>query len=61
MVSKGDDSKMPIETVRWNMAERFGWKLEYIDALEMSDFHEFLQVEDGKAKARTSILHKGSK
>jgi hypothetical protein len=32
--------------------ERFGWTLEYVDALKLKDFHELMQVDDGKAKAR---------
>jgi len=34
------------------MAERFGWTLEYIDALSLADFYEFLQVDEGRAKAK---------
>lgn len=42
----------PFEVIRWQMAERFGWTLEYIDALKIGDIHELIQVDDGKAKAR---------
>jgi hypothetical protein len=38
------------------MAERFGWTLEYIDALPVSAYHEFIQVQDGIAHARKSII-----
>ena len=38
--------------MRWNLAERFGWKLEYIDALSLGDLNELSQIDDGKAKAR---------
>ena len=38
---------------RIRIAERFpGWTLDYIDALTIDDFHEYLQVRDGIAKAR---------
>ena len=41
---------MPAEFYRWHLAREFGWTLEYIDALSIADFHEYLQVADGKAK-----------
>jgi len=28
-----------------------GWSLEYVDALSMQNFHEYLQILDGKIKA----------
>jgi hypothetical protein len=40
--------------LRWEMAERFGWTLDYIDSLPMAKQHEFLRIEDGKAAARRS-------
>lgn len=49
---------MPIEKLRWDLAERFGWTLEYIDALSMEELHEYLQVQDGLGKASTSLLNK---
>jgi hypothetical protein len=42
--------------LRWALAERFGWSLEYIDALTVADLHEFIQVMDGKAHANRSII-----
>jgi len=33
------------------MVEKTGWTLDIVDALEMKDFHEYLQVLDGKNKA----------
>ena len=36
---------------RWDLAERFGWTLDYIDALPVADLHEYLQIRNGKAKA----------
>lgn len=49
---------MPIEKFRWELVEKFGWTLDVIDALEMKDLHEYLQVQDGIAKSRTSLLNK---
>ena len=43
---------VPFEVTRWQLAERFGWTLEYIDALNVGDLHELIQIDDGKAKAR---------
>lgn len=47
---------MPFELLRWSLAERFGWTLEEIDALSMSDLEEFLQIEDGRSKARMQMV-----
>lgn len=41
-----------MELMRWTIAERFGWTLEYVDGLSMADLHEFIQIEDGRIKAR---------
>lgn len=41
---------MPWEFYRWLMAERFGWTLGEVDALSMGDIHEWMQIEDAKAK-----------
>jgi len=35
------------------MAERFGWTLGEVDALSLEDLREFIQIEDGRAKARS--------
>jgi hypothetical protein len=45
----------------WDMAERFGWTLEYIDSLPLSKLHEYLQIQDGKAKARESVNNRTPK
>ena len=50
----GED--MPLEYLRWKLAEQFGWSLEYIDQLSIQTIHEYLQVEDGKMRASHSIL-----
>jgi hypothetical protein len=61
MINKDGQVSMPVEKIRWDLAERFGWTLDYIDALEMGDFHEFLQVQDGISKSRGSLLNKQKK
>jgi hypothetical protein len=33
--------------VRWELAEKFGWTLEYIDSLSMETLHEYLQIQAG--------------
>lgn len=46
----------------WQMAERFSWTLEYVESLPVARWHEFLQIEDGKGKSRTSLfVKKGQK
>lgn len=44
-------SQRPIEDLRWELAERFGWTLAEVDALSIGDMHEYLQVQDGRSKA----------
>lgn len=43
---------MPLEMLRWQIAERFGWTLEYIDALSLDDLTQMIQIDDGLGKAR---------
>lgn len=50
------DGQEPPERVRWNLAEKFGWTLEYIDSLSMADLHEYLQIQDGAAHYAKSII-----
>ena len=38
--------------MRWTIAERFGWTLEYIDSLPISELFDWFQIEDGRDKAR---------
>jgi hypothetical protein len=52
---KGEE---PIEVIRWKLAEKFGWTLEYIDSLPVAILHEYLQIQDGKTHASGSILRK---
>jgi hypothetical protein len=41
----------PLELVVWTMAETFGWTLEYIDSLPLKRLHEWIAIQDGRAKA----------
>ena len=50
------DGSSTFEQVRWQIAEKFGWTLEYIDSLALSDVHEYLQVQDGLSHAKSSII-----
>jgi hypothetical protein len=36
------------------MAETFGWTLDYIDGLSLSELYEYLQIQDARAKAGKS-------
>ena len=44
----------PFELVRWQMAEKFHWTLEYIDGLSMDTLAEYFQIVDGMNKAAAS-------
>jgi hypothetical protein len=48
----GYGGEVPFEYYRWLFAERYGWSLEYIDNLKLSDFFEWVQIETGKSKAK---------
>jgi hypothetical protein len=41
----------PVELLKWELAERFGWTLEYIRGLTMRDIQEFYSIADAKYKA----------
>lgn len=41
-----------MELMRWNLAERFHWTLDEVDALKVADLHELVQIDDAKAKIR---------
>lgn len=49
---------VPLEYHIWQLAERMGWTLDVIDALPLHRWHEYLQIEDGRAAARGSLLNK---
>ena len=40
----------------WVLAEKYGWSLEYVDALSMDKLHDFLKIQDGLTKASKSII-----
>jgi hypothetical protein len=42
----------PSELVIWNLAERFGWTLEYCRSLSWQDWVDFVNIEDARKKAR---------
>jgi hypothetical protein len=50
--------EMPDEVIRWELAERFGWTLDYIDSLTLHDFLEYVTIQDGKGHASKSIFKK---
>ena len=52
------DDKKPVEVIRWELAEKFGWTLEYIDSLAVANLHEYLQIQDGLAHVKDSILQR---
>lgn len=56
-LTKPGDGK-PAEMIRWEIAERFGWTLEYIDALSLGEIHQLINVDDGRVKGRTSLLNR---
>jgi hypothetical protein len=47
----GDNA--PVELSEWNLAERFGWGVEYVRQLPIIDVWELMQVDDGRKKARS--------
>jgi hypothetical protein len=44
----------PFELWRWHLAERFHWTLAEVDNLSLADWHELIQIDDGRAKARNN-------
>ena len=42
----------PWALLRWEYAEAFGWSLEYIDSLALSDIFERSEILDAKNKVR---------
>lgn len=42
---------MPFEALRWELAERFGWTLQQVDALTVADWHEWEQIKKGRYEA----------
>ena len=50
----------PQEMLVWQLAEKFGWTLDYIEGLPLSRLHEWIQITDAQAKARHWIGTKDS-
>jgi hypothetical protein len=48
----------PDEAMRWHLAEKFGWTLDYIDSLSLQDLIQYESICDGKAHAQDSLLKK---
>jgi hypothetical protein len=44
---------MPQEYMDWKIVEDTGWTLDYIRSLSMRDVHDYIQITDAKAKARS--------
>jgi hypothetical protein len=38
--------------VVWELAERFGWTLEYIESLPLAKLHDWEQILDGRTKGK---------
>jgi len=51
---------IPDEYIIWEMAEQFGWSLEYIQTLPEARWREWLEVKRGKGLVQNSIIGKGS-
>ena len=47
---------MPVEDFEWTLAERFGWTLEYIQALPEARIRQYVEIERGRGMARNSII-----
>ena len=47
---------MPMEYWRWELVKETGWTLDYVDALSIADWNEWLQVRDGMNKARKTLV-----
>ena len=41
-----------MELFIWDLAERFGWTLEYIDGLSVERMREIIALDDARAKAK---------
>lgn len=39
----------------WDLAEKFGWTLDYIESLPVEKMWEYTAVKDGIAKAQATL------
>jgi len=46
----------PVERYLWELVFATGWTLEYVEALSIEKLHEYLNVVDGMAHVKSSIL-----
>jgi hypothetical protein len=46
----------PSVLLKWGMMERFGWTENEYKRLSVASLHEYLEIEDGKATARKSVI-----
>ena len=51
--------QVPDELIVWEMAEAFGWPIEYILNLPEARWREWFAVKAGRNMARNSIIGKG--
>lgn len=47
-----DGKPAPLELVVWEMAEHFGWTLEYVEGLSVARLHQWQQITDGRGKGQ---------
>lgn len=52
---------MPHEAIKWFLAERYGWDLEYIAHLTLRDLAEESATQDAKARYREDRRKHASK
>jgi UDP-N-acetylenolpyruvoylglucosamine reductase len=38
--------------IRWELVENLGWTLDEVDSMSVADFHEYMMINMGRAKAR---------
>lgn len=50
----------PFELIRWSLAEKFGWTLDYIDGLPLKELHDYFRIQDGRAKANNGSMLNGN-
>ena len=50
---------MPMVYTVWKIARETGWSLEYVEGLPVGRLHEYLQIVDAEATARSSLFNRG--
>lgn len=41
--------------MRWELVEKFGWSLEYVDSLTYADIEEYYAIVDGRSKGMSYL------